>query len=616
MATPVELSLEATMKLLENLPRADRERMLHKMQQEKVRKKTLGPQTDDELWIWVRDEIGIEIPRVAVCPCHQAPFAFFADAYFDRHDALLAIGSRESGKSYLAAIVNYAKAKFRPGHEGLTMGAIEEQSRRVYAHLQKFITSKEETGGRWKPEIRDSIRRETHFYNGSKFEIIPGTPAAANGPHPNTVHVDELDQMDPLAFAESRNMSSSGRTTDGTPIPAQDIATSTRKSAFGPVQEIVNEVEAAIEAGMLPPWKVFTWCVYENAQERPDCQKVSYPERAARLVELGRDPCELCDCHLIAKGELSPGKPRTLADVCQGKFFKSRGWMAPKDVQRKFRQNGELVWKAQQECTLPEPEGIYVKNWSRDRHTIKNWEPRPEYGPIYQGVDWGGDVPFAVEWYQGPIAFEVNVTSRIGHTFTIPVGAIINFAELYIADTSATKLADKVVARERLWQSRYPGWRVHARFADPAGRSDRNAWRDHDPPLRTHFYVDREFEPMVNTVIDLVDDGLFFVVEDECPAFCDEIEAWRKDKNGRQYDKYNHAISAWRYAMKNIEYLERKRGRRIGQAPGDARRSGVSKRPVAVASGRDRQYNDQLWRQELGYPAPGVSTAPWDPNRR
>jgi hypothetical protein len=942
MATP-DLSLEATVKLLENLPRTERARLLNQIQQEKLRKKTLGPQNDDELWAWVRDEIGIEIPRVAVCPCHQAPFDFFSDAYFNRSDALLAIGSRESGKSLLAAIVNYGKAKFVPGHEGLTMAAIEEQARRVYAHLQKFIRNTEEGGKQWKPEIRDSIRRETHFYNGSKFEIIPGSPAAANGPHPHTVHVDELDQMDPLAFDESRNMSSSGFGANGVEIPAQDIATSTRKSAFGPVQQLVDEVETAVDAGMKPPWKIFTWCVYENAQERPDCQKVSYTERAARLTELGRDPCELCDCvmpdtavhllgvahagyrrfysgpvvdlftaggkkltvtrnhpvlttrgwiaayllqegdhvisrttgnsavtsdldqvqtaedlyaslhmdssqispslgsrpdsvsptavdfhgdgmftqgeielvttelglshvrdaelveqlgkdiftigmsthdshvaqsapksavgyahlsskrsaifpsdvarddlvadddlsselvfsgtsqpaqavhlalhsvprnsdlsgkssrtfsgdiaiedfnrdlvdtrrsgrsegdsgfdhsglesllgdpglfnengHLlpsdvaldeiveirnrdnwsghvynfstssgaylangivthncdkVAKGELSPGRPRTLADVCQGKLFKSRGWMKPKDVERKFRQNGELVWKAQQECALPEPEGIYIKNWSRDRHTILNWEPRPEYGPIYQGVDWGGEVPFAVEWYQGPTNFDVNVTSRIGHNITIPAGAIVNFSEIYIADTSATKLADMVVRRERLWAARYNDWRVHARFADPAGRSDRNAWRDHDPPLRTHFYVDREFEPMVNTVVDLVDDGLFYVVEAECPAFCDEIEAWRKDKNGRQFDKYNHAISAWRYAMKNIEFLERKKGRRIGQAPGDARRSGVKRGP-AVASSHGRQFNDQLWRQELGHPLQSVhETAPWDPNR-
>ena len=30
-------------------------------------KEELGPKTDDELWEWVRDNLGIEIPRVAVC---------------------------------------------------------------------------------------------------------------------------------------------------------------------------------------------------------------------------------------------------------------------------------------------------------------------------------------------------------------------------------------------------------------------------------------------------------------------------------------------------------------------------------------------------------------------
>src|ERR1051326_8703454 len=50
----------------------------------KKRPKTKGPQTDDELHDWIRENLGYVIPRQSVCPDHQAPFDFLADVYFER----------------------------------------------------------------------------------------------------------------------------------------------------------------------------------------------------------------------------------------------------------------------------------------------------------------------------------------------------------------------------------------------------------------------------------------------------------------------------------------------------------------------------------------------------
>ena len=56
------------------------------------------PTTDDELWERIRDEVGDEIPRVAVCDDHDAPFDFVADYYFERKRAILVMANREGGK--------------------------------------------------------------------------------------------------------------------------------------------------------------------------------------------------------------------------------------------------------------------------------------------------------------------------------------------------------------------------------------------------------------------------------------------------------------------------------------------------------------------------------------
>src|ERR1017187_7206076 len=47
-----------------------------------------APETDDELHAWIIRETGYDIPRVAVCVDHCAPFDFIADAYFERERAL------------------------------------------------------------------------------------------------------------------------------------------------------------------------------------------------------------------------------------------------------------------------------------------------------------------------------------------------------------------------------------------------------------------------------------------------------------------------------------------------------------------------------------------------
>ena len=62
------------------------------------------PQTDNELWEFVRAVLGVEIPRVSICSHHVAPFTLFADAYFNRHSTMIVKASRGlAGKSYLLA---------------------------------------------------------------------------------------------------------------------------------------------------------------------------------------------------------------------------------------------------------------------------------------------------------------------------------------------------------------------------------------------------------------------------------------------------------------------------------------------------------------------------------
>jgi hypothetical protein len=111
--------------------------------------KISGPQTDDELHAWVLKTFGLNISRVKVCDDHDAPFTFFADCYFHRVPSVVLMANRGGSKTFLVALLHLINSKFKPRCESATVGAIEMQAKRAYAHLLKFVD--------WVPEFKDDI---------------------------------------------------------------------------------------------------------------------------------------------------------------------------------------------------------------------------------------------------------------------------------------------------------------------------------------------------------------------------------------------------------------------------------------------------------------------------
>jgi hypothetical protein len=570
------------------------------------------PTTDDELHAWVKAETGFDIPRVAVCPDHCAPFDFVADAYFERERALFLVGSRSLGKTLGVSIVHFANAETRPGCTSCTFGAIEAQADRAYSHVKSFVYIVDDDGTkRVKSSIVESLRKKTEWKTGSVIEILVGSKSGVNSPHPHKVHADEVDLMDKEVWDESRNMAASS-VVNGERIKAQDFGTSTLKSANGLVASILKECDDAIAAGNLPAWRVYKSCVYESACEVPNCQGAPDDERRTRLKALGMDVDSTCNCHQAIKGEWVEDVPRTLASVCKGKFFRSRGWMEHADVVGKFMQNTRVVWEAQMECRRPSADGLYLPDWFRERFCLKGWMPRPELGQVWTGTDWGGGAESAVLWMQGPLRVPVQIQGPAGQVI-VPEGAHVVFDEFLKAGIGATKLADEVLAREAHWRRIIPNFRVAARFADMAGRQQRDDWREHNPPLRTSWYLaDRAFDPQVTCLQGLVEDLHYWVDVDRCPRHCDDIESWRQ-RDGREiHDDATHSMAAARYMHSCVVTRELRRGnrsRRTAVEPAVIQREKASTFGGASSQNADN-FGSERWRENFGQ-FPG--RAPWQP---
>src|SRR6187551_2702166 len=96
------LSKESLLKL----PKEKQIELLRNLTELKKQREALGPKTDDELHKWIIDNLGLNIPRVAVCDDHQSPFDFIADIYFERVDSAIAVASRDGGKTMASALIH------------------------------------------------------------------------------------------------------------------------------------------------------------------------------------------------------------------------------------------------------------------------------------------------------------------------------------------------------------------------------------------------------------------------------------------------------------------------------------------------------------------------------
>lgn len=558
-----------------------------------------GPQNDEELHEWLKFELGIDIPRVAVCEGHNAPFQFLSDLFFERVEAALGVANRGGAKTFLVAVLHWLNSRFKPGCESCTFGAIEAQSFRAYAHLKNWIYDE---NGNLKDTVVSSLMRDTTFRNGSKIEVLGSTPDAVNGPHPQKAHADEIELMRDDTFKESRNMTISKTMKDGKVYIPQDILTSTRKGPSGRVQQLIDEIEEALAHGYKPPRKLYMWCIKETSAQVKNC-RVAREDLPEKLK---------CPCNKIKRGEWDDGTPRTMDQVCQGDFYKSRGWQPFGDIVKQFTENDRETFEAQVLCAKPEMRWHYVQNWREEKHLIRGFEPDPQNGRIFTSVDWGGTNPHAVTWYQ-LLNHEIEVESWLqpdrGERKKIRVkeGTLVAFDEIYIAEIGNEKLAQMVHSKEAAYKAKWgERWQVYERYADPQGKAARMDWKASG--LRTVWHTTREFDEHVKAIRAMFDDDLFRCVGEMCPKFVWEIKQWRIDeRTGNQLDINNHAMSNFRYAVANIKKI-RRQGILRQHNPGATRRiprqTTIVRRPVNTTPVRVQNATNEFdrWRAGLGEP--------------
>jgi len=243
------------------------------------------PQTPDELHEHIIKRYGVSIARVSVCEDHDTPFDYVCAGFFEWYPNVFGIGPRGGGKSYDQALLHDLNSEWKPGCESATFGAVEEQAKRVYAAFKTFVNRDNIVG---EPKISETVYKPTEGMNyGSKVEVLGGTVAAVNGPHPQKAHSDEVEIMRADTWKESRNLASAKTTPTGQHIKAQNYGTSTMKWKGGRVWQILESFKHAKQKAIerygdnkelvddlitkTTTFYVMIWCIFEVAEQVPNC---------------------------------------------------------------------------------------------------------------------------------------------------------------------------------------------------------------------------------------------------------------------------------------------------------------------------------------------------------
>jgi hypothetical protein len=211
------------------------------------------PQDEDELWEFVTTFLGIQIPRVAVCPTHVAPFTAFADAFFARSPVMIWKASRGfGGKSFLLAALAYME-QITWGAGVSVLGGSGSQSMNVNRYIAQFWNA---------PRAPRELLIQgapaqfmTELTNGAFCRVLMASQASVRGPHPQRLRMDEADEMDISIFDAAMGQPMEGRDK----IPTQVVISSTHQYPNGTMTELLKRAK-------VNGWPVYEFCWKENVE--------------------------------------------------------------------------------------------------------------------------------------------------------------------------------------------------------------------------------------------------------------------------------------------------------------------------------------------------------------
>jgi hypothetical protein len=239
-----------------------------------------GPRTDDELYELVKAMWGHTIPRHKVCSDHDAPFDAFAEAYFRRMPSILIHGSRGlSGKSRLMSILGLTVASVLGSDVNIVGGSLNQS-----INIHNTMRSAWESEHAPKYLIKEETATRIRLTNKSIIMPLTASQKSVRGPHPPSLLLDEIDEMELAIFDASLGQPMPQENWKGDIIRPMTVMTSTWQypdKTFAEVQQRFMDRDD----------KIFRWCYKDTSnpidgwldQETIDQKRAEIPAEMWRV---------------------------------------------------------------------------------------------------------------------------------------------------------------------------------------------------------------------------------------------------------------------------------------------------------------------------------------------
>lgn len=282
---------------------------------ERLRKRT----TPAGLHQWVNVWLGLNIPRVSVCPGHCAPFDYLRLAYFEPARDLVVWAPRGGGKTRLAAVATLLDLLHKPEIAVRILGGSLEQSLRMWEHLLPDIE-------RVCPDLLSGKPRKgaLKMKNGAGCAVLTQSERAVRGLRVQKLRCDEVEMFQPEIWEAAQLVT---RTHKG--VHGSIDALSTLHHPWGLMNKVIETAEASGKT-------VLRWCLLEVLERCPK----------------ERD-CATCP----------------LWDECKGVAkIKCNGFFSIDDAIRMKKRVGIDTWEAEMLCRRPSIKGCVFPRFDVEVH--------------------------------------------------------------------------------------------------------------------------------------------------------------------------------------------------------------------------------------------------------
>lgn len=306
----------------------------------------------------------VKIPRVAVCPGHQAPFDYVANSYFGQHRNAIVCANRGGGKTVCGAITKHLRMMFNPGCGVRVLGGSKAQSKQMFNIIRGF-----DSAGFSDIVDGEPLMEMTRYRNGSHIKILLHSGTEVRGPHEPEVAFDEVDEFKEEIYKAALAIAQ----TQGKLVA--------RLEQFSTLHKPYGLMADAIETAEIPESNIaiYRWCVWEVVKRCCDTCSIEHPnERCAKLAKFD-----------------TTGKEIRFSDLCGCKAQRADGYYSLDDLRDKFMQMPLDTFRVEMLCEHPKTDDMIYPSLDLNFHELPK-DYIDSKSPLLLGFDYGMNNNYAV----------------------------------------------------------------------------------------------------------------------------------------------------------------------------------------------------------------------------